>query len=515
MSETILLEERIVASLESLLMEDESDEDNETQDNIPWSSQIPDLVLTLIFSYLTCDVDLIHAAMVCQYWKTVAYSRALWSNIKVKLNAQANVMDYIDIFKERGVQKITIRNKALRYCSNPSNVEHAAKQIYTVTHEMQDSLEALDLHDLVLEDHHIISAFDQPMLNLKSVGLHCYGFYTEISICTIIKQCKQLRALTHNKTLTPTIIKSYGQCHVSKLIGRLKHSLTREISISMPNIVHLDLSRSFITDDGIRNIAQLQKLRGLFLSYCYYLTEECIDILSEAKTPIKELDLRWCARLKLPSLFKKIGNSNLYLEKLLVTSSRNDALRGDSIPELVCNGRACNLRELAIGGIMHEITEETKEMLKEKCKNLKSVKVQIGTLSVKIGTELQENQSPFRLPFHLSHLSARDAFVHIIAPLFDPLLPAHFRADLKEMMNLSEESTEALFRGDELYRVYEKSAEDSKKFIQEVKALSRKQEKVSFQPPSVPEPSVPEPSVPEPSVPEPSVPEPSGLVPSI
>ena len=471
------------------LIEELSSQDGElkgdiSQENSVWASGLPDLVMMMIFSYLNCHKDLIRAAMVCKTWKELAYDPAVWKERIVRVYGHLSADVYVDSFKQRGIRKLSLYfpDNRMAFCDKDSSiVDHTAKQICTVTQRMRDTLEELFLDRLYLTDHHISAAFDEPLPNIRRVRLDCYGIYTDKSILTVLKQCTQLRDLTHNTSLTPAITSSYGQYHAIKVRGRMDDSLTRNISLTMPDIVHLDLSRSKISDDAIRNIAQLQKLQRLFLSDCFYLTDECIDILSEAKTPIKELDLRWCAQLKLYSLFVKIGSSNLYLEKLYVTSSQYDVINGgDTILELVRNGRACDLQKLVIGGLFDKMRwESSKAMLSEKCKKLKLFKLDWGSKLVMIDPMSPNQSPPSSLPSHLAHPAPREAYLQIMEPLCNPQLPSHLRASRENLMALSDDDITDRMHGDR-YAYYKKISEDATRLVRELNDPTHKREHVGL-----------------------------------
>ena len=453
-----------VSQEDIISLQDISHDDHVSQEDITWSLRMPQNVLLEISRYLTSDKDLVHFAKVCKTWREIAYSTELWRDRKVKVNALADAVSYIDSLKERGVKKISFYfptdRMAITYC-DPRVVQDTVVRLYGVTHEMGDVLEELDVNGLFLQDEDISAVFDEPMVNMKSLVLNSYGVCTDTSIHTVLKQCKQLAHLSHNLPLSPGIISIYGQLHASKLTARLDYSPR---SLMMPDIVHLDLSGSKIYDDEIPNIARLQNLKCLILRYCFYLTPSCIDILSNEKSPIKELDLRWCAHVTLGDLLRSIGDCELYLERLFVTSSIDDVENEDSfLQDLVCSGRACNLKELVIDGVFSELSGETMEMLRKECKDLEVIQWRWGsslsTAALPTYTELP------RVP---DNLQALEYLQHIMQPLYHPILPAHFNSMMDYVAGLLESNSAEDILISKECQLLLKAAEDSKRLLKEL-----------------------------------------------
>ena len=352
------------------------DEDMSEMDTTAWMTRLPDIVLLMIFGNLTSITDLINCSMVCKRWKDLAYSKVLWKDRHIKINALKPDIVQVssESFKERSVKKITlfIPDDQIESSHRDLNVfVDAVRQFIAITHLLTDTLEEITVNGFCLSDYHISAAFDQPMKNIKSVSLICHGIYTPASIRTVLRNCPNIRQLTHSIKQSPDVICTYEEFHPDTMVGRLTDSLTVNISVTLSSIVHLDLSDSTITNNGIRNIAQLRHLNCLFLRHCYYLTAECIDILSAARCPIKQLDLTWCAHIDSKKLLTKIGNSCLFLEHLFVHSMMGFGVNDEDLDALVRSGQACNLKEFVIDG-MSKVSLSGIRMLCNKCKSLKS-----------------------------------------------------------------------------------------------------------------------------------------------
>ena len=278
---------------------------------------LPNIAIMTIFENLPSEKDLNHCAMVCKAWKDLAYSKVLWKNKNIRMNALSRVHSCIPSIKERGVKKITAiipDGKLERSHMDDMVIDRTAWHIFSITHRL-DTLQEISMDNLLLYDRHLCAAFNRPMVNIKIVALSRYGSYTEASILSVLKNCPNIQQLTHYVKQSSAIIQTYRQFNPHKIIGRLTDSLTENISANLPYIVHLDLSYSSISNKGIRNIAQLRKLKCLILVNCYHVREKCIDILSEANSPVKELDLRWCIHIRIGPLLTKIGGEPPQAEK--------------------------------------------------------------------------------------------------------------------------------------------------------------------------------------------------------
>ena len=332
-----------------------------------WTTRLPAVAHMEILNYLRNVKDLINCALTCKVWKDLAYSKSLWENRSIKLNALNSVANVysLDSFKERGITNITLflakDKRNVRTC------HHAAEQLIKFTHLL--NLEVINVHSLCLHDRHVSAAFDQPMMKLKSVILSRYGSYTHEAILTVLKNCPNLTHLAHKET--QSMCNYTGFRRPDEMIIKLTDSLTENISAKLPHIVQLDVSDSTITDAGIHNIAQMRALKCLVAKYCYHLSEECINVLSAAKSSITELDLRWCANVRCSELLTNIGYSCLYLEKLYVHCMMQDEVKNKTLYPLVAHGRAYRLKVFVIEGA-NCISRNGIEMMVDKCKHLNS-----------------------------------------------------------------------------------------------------------------------------------------------
>ena len=305
-----------------------------------------------IFKWLSFS-DKGRAAQVCRRWKSTIYQVALWRNDEALIKETAEMEIMAPSLVKRGITEVCISGgkKAKKgKCNTPS--KFLDQQLCHVTKIMAASLTCLDfcverpVGFIVLQ--RVIS---MPMPNLKSL---CLGKTFEVRNETLTNICDNCRNLSKLVISDCKNIDDKGMIlfrHLRKL-----ESLTMEhsqhvtdmdiawLSFFASELIELCISYSGITDMGVAYFTKLRNLRSLDLTGCHRITSNCINILSNANSAVRDLKVTLCADIAM----EKIGRSTLSISSLTV-GRNNCCAASDSGINGLLNGRK-PIRRLEILG---------------------------------------------------------------------------------------------------------------------------------------------------------------------
>ena len=146
-------------------------------------------------------------------------------------------------------------------------------------------------------------------------------------------------------------------------LTNLAEESLQDLKTYMPHCEWLHLNHNRFTNSGMAHIAQLQHLRELNL-WNQNITEDFIDMLAEAKSPINSLTIISCFKVNLDLVMQKIGQfSGHQIHRLDLEEGKN--LVTDYGLTSLKENKSLPIQLLFISG--HQVTFHGIEMLKENC----------------------------------------------------------------------------------------------------------------------------------------------------
>ena len=292
-------------------------------------------VVIEMFRYLNNN-DLKKAANVCSMWHSAAYCATSWKRRNVQLDADQELQeDMLLSLAELCIRHVTLKNCSLKgtdfaqflvlnhrvkepYLRRFRPIlRHNGRQLQTVVQHLSETLQTIELSDVILHDNEIQTAFHNTQLHsLKSIGLTYCIIYNPATLLAISQNCPKLETLYAMVSEMPTaMIPALGRnmpnlikpCF-SGISPNFTDKTLKDIQTCMPNLESLSFHSALITNAGIAHIAQMQHLQRLALnSGCRNITEDFIHKLAKAKSPIQNLGMYECPRVDMDLLLEKVG----------------------------------------------------------------------------------------------------------------------------------------------------------------------------------------------------------------
>ena len=370
--------------------------------------QLNEDVLVHMFRYLN-NKELQKAATVCSMWHSAAYSATSWKSRKVQLKADRKLsVDMLLSLAQRGIRHVTLKKcrpsgtdfiqfLALNQCVEKPILTHNGRQFQAAVQHLSETLQTLDLSDIILQDIEIQAAFQNTQMPcLKSIGLSCDVTYNPATVLAISRQCPKLEALYAKVKEMPTsMIPVLGRNmpNLSKpCFPRTTSNFTDEtlsdIQTYMPNLESLSLHSAHITNAGMLQIAQMPHLQRLILSpSCSSITEDFIVGFALAKSPIQHLGISECPRVDLDLLLSNIGQhaDKLRIDTLNLAGNQGKPVTDNGLKALRENN-SYPLRKLYLRGF-----HVTVQGLAELKKNCPSIELYLNRLEVDLDASLRNN----------------------------------------------------------------------------------------------------------------------------
>ena len=346
-----------------------------------------------VFSFLNTS-DKGSVAQVCRKWKVIVYNKSLWRALRfneVYVNRTASMEIVAKSFVERGISKVTLCDGLQSPGGSPDSPEVNAitgrrrslrllsQQFCHFTHIMAQSICFLHLRISSLEgDTMLQRAFSVPMPNLSYLGFSFVRNVTKKTMETISKNCPGVErfavlASRVNNDGVSHIVNNLRQLTILSLSDSRGMTTTgfEIISLNLASLYYLDLGSTRITDEGIAFLATLPNLSKLFMICCKGITPACIEILSNACTPLKVLELQHSS-IAGDLALELVGRSRLTLKELHV-GNKDSATTDAGINALLSHGHR-HYEHLEIYE-MSDISRDGMILLAKRLNNLRCLKI--------------------------------------------------------------------------------------------------------------------------------------------
>ena len=322
--------------------------------------------LVHVFSFLKTR-DKVSVAQVCRKWKQIVYSKCLWKRWDdVYVSCTSSMEVAAPSYVERGINQMTVCD-GLRPPRSPDSPQGNAStsrrrssrllslQFCHFTRIMAPSISRLHLYIVCPEGNMMLQkAFNVQMPNLSYLGFS-YVNVTKKTIETISKNCPSVE----NIALIGSQIDNDGLSHIASNLRQL-------------TVLALAHSRTTsFTDEGVAFLATLPKLSELVFIGCINITPACIEILSNAGTPLKVLQLKYSS-IAGDLALELVGRSQLTLTELHVGNNKS-ATTDAGINALLSHGHR-HYEHLEIWG-KSDISRDGMILLAKRLDNLRCLKI--------------------------------------------------------------------------------------------------------------------------------------------
>ena len=297
--------------------------DNGGESNI---HKLSEYDLLIIFANLN-DKSKVSASQVCKDWKRIVYGMTSWREQPRCIKATANMEIVAPSLIERGITEVSVSDsRDVPFGNWVDQLRITLRhQLSHLTRIMADSLVSLDLRNIKITVHsrdvlRLFHRSELPKLNRLFLGPRFE--VTEWTLRVIFQNCCNLQQLGMSDCRVINKKDSLRKIDLSKLqelslpLSDIDDEGCKNISEQLPQLRALDLSRTCLRVCGLEHIAKLRNLYRLNLTACPYLRFTAIDILSEARSPIRHLT----TSIRPDLVMEHIGKSHLTVTHLTLNS---------------------------------------------------------------------------------------------------------------------------------------------------------------------------------------------------
>ena len=283
-------------------------------------------MLPNIFNYLDVK-DLVSASKVSKTWREAAQFKRLWREKTVEIrNGCRFSPQMLSLLQEIGIQYLklpAIKEGWLSHLMRRKDHKRNVKYLQRVINYLSHSLRTLDLSQIHLGEAEVQAAFTLKMDNLQELVLNPRIAFNGVIAEILGALCPNLEVLGLGSTVlavnqvSPVVDKMPKLRTLNCVFGQdFMDSSALLISQILPHQREITLDDSPMTIRGIHHLAGLRNLMTLNICRCYNLSENFIDVLSQAQSRVRILRVCDCAFMVDNILMHHIGRSSLNIQFL-------------------------------------------------------------------------------------------------------------------------------------------------------------------------------------------------------